>query len=270
MKITGLIYKMATKLNNFNAIANVEYFLPIGNKQVDMNSRIGGFVHFNFLKEIYCILCNRQISKSFAQGYCYPCFLNSAETSECILRPELCQAHDGIARDMEWAEKYCLQTHFVYLALSSNIKVGVTRSTQIPTRWIDQGATQAIKFSETPNRYLAGLIEVEIKKYISDRTSWQKMLKNILVEKVDLSKSKIELLNKLPNELKLYKSDDDDITQLIYPVDIFPEKVKSVGFDKNEEIFGRLSGIKGQYLIFDDGRVLNIRKHNGYKIKIEI
>ena len=117
MKITGTIYKMASKLNNFNAITNVEYFLPIGDKQVDMNSRIGSYVHFIFLNEIYCILCERKISKSFAQGYCYPCFLRSAETSECILRPELCQAQDGIARDLEWAEKHCLQTHFVYLAL---------------------------------------------------------------------------------------------------------------------------------------------------------
>ena len=35
-------------------------------------------------------------------------------------------------------------------------------------------------------------------------------------------------------------------------------------------IEGRLWGIKGQYLIFDDGSVLNIRKHNGYNITLEI
>ncbi len=49
----------------------------------------------------------------------------------------------------------------------------------------------------------------------------------------------------------------------------YPEKVTSVGFDKHAEIEGCLAGIKGQYLIFDDNRVLNIRKHNGYRITIE-
>tara|TARA_Y100000590_G_scaffold321470_1_gene363963 strand:- start:413 stop:1225 length:813 start_codon:yes stop_codon:yes gene_type:complete len=269
MKLSGNIYKMSTKLNDFKSTPNVEYSLPIGEELVSINSLINNFICFTFLKEINCISCNRKISKSFAQGYCYPCLINSPETSECILKPELCQAHEGIARDLDWAEKHCLQSHYVYLALSSTIKVGVTRSNQIPTRWIDQGATRAIKFCKTPNRYFAGLIEVDIKQYISDRTSWQKMLKNILEVKNDLLDSKNDLITKLPNELKLYKSTDNRITDIIYPVEEYPNKVKSVSFDKNDEIHGRLIGIKGQYLLFDDGRVLNIRKHNGYKIMFE-
>ena len=270
MNKIGNIYKMGVKLNNFSSIPNVEYSLPINSEIINMNIQIGNYINFTFLKEIHCIGCNRKISKSFAQGYCYPCLINSPETSECILRPELCQAHEGIARDIDWAEQHCLQNHYVYLALSSTIKVGVTRAEQIPTRWIDQGASQAIKFALTPNRYIAGLIEVEIKKYISDRTSWQKMLKNIINTKLDLHESKMELINKLPNELKLYKDPNDEIINIVYPVEEYPTKIKSVGFDKFEEIHGKLSGIKGQYLIFDDGRVLNIRKHNGYKIQLEI
>lgn len=269
MNISGNIYKMSTKLNGCKSIPNVEYSLPIGEELISLNGLINNFICFTFLKEINCIACNRKIAKSFAQGYCYPCFINSPETSECILKPELCQAQEGISRDKEWSEKHCLQPHYVYLALSSNIKVGVTRSTQIPTRWMDQGATKAIRFCKTPNRYIAGLIEVNIKNYISDRTSWQKMLKNILESEKDLFDSKNDLIDKLPSDLKIYKSKNDIITEIEYPVEEYPTKVKSVGFDKNDEIHGRLIGIKGQYLMFDDGRVLNVRKHNGYKVIFE-
>jgi hypothetical protein len=171
---------------------------------------------------------------------------------------------------MQWAKHHCLQDHFVYLAISSGVKVGVTRSAQIPTRWMDQGARQAIKLAKTPNRYTAGLIEVALKEHISDRTQWQRMLKNQLVEGVDLLDKKKEMLDHLTDELLKYKCNDNDITEIIYPVEEYPEKVKSLSFDKLNEIEGRLWGIKGQYLMFDDGTVLNIRKHNGYKVSLEI
>ena len=180
MRYNGTLLKMETKLAN-----PIEYELPIGDELVYMNHLIGKYIAFKWLKEIYCVVCGRKTNKSFAQGFCYPCFLNAPETSECIFRPELCQAQDGIARDMEWAENHCLQEHFVYLAISSGVKVGVTRSGQIPTRWIDQGAWQTIKLAKTPNRYTAGLIEVALKEHISDRTNWQRMLKNQLIEGVD-------------------------------------------------------------------------------------
>jgi hypothetical protein len=171
---------------------------------------------------------------------------------------------------MDWAEKHCLQEHFVYLAISSGVKVGVTRSSQIPTRWIDQGAWQAIMLAKTPNRYTAGLIEVALKQHISDRTQWQRMLKNQLIEGVDLQEKKQEMIGHLSPELQRYESQVENITEISFPVNEYPEKVKSVGFDKYEEISGRLWGIKGQYLIFDDGRVLNIRKHNGYLVEMEV
>ena len=162
---------------------------------------------------------------------------------------------------MEWAEQHCLQDHFVYL---------VTRSAQIPTRWIDQGAWQAIKLAKTENRYNAGLIEVALKEHISDRTQWQRMLKNQLVEGVNLLDKKKEMLDHLSNELRQFECEDNEITEINYPVEEYPEKVKSLSFDKFNEIEGRLWGIKGQYLIFDDGTVLNIRKHNGYKVGLEV
>ena len=160
--------------------------------------------------------------------------------------------------------------YFELSAISSGVKVGVTRSAQIPTRWIDQGAWQAIKLAKTPNRYTAGLIEIALKEYISDRTQWQRMLKNQLVEGVDLRDKKKEMLNYLSEELIKYECEDNDITEIIYPVKEYPDKVKSLSFDKLDEIAGRLWGIKGQYLIFDDGTVLNVRKHTGYLVVLEV
>jgi len=265
MRYNGTLLKMETKLEK-----PVEYELPIGDELVYMNNLIGKYIVFKWEKEIYCVACGRKTSKSFAQGFCYPCFLSAPETSECILRPELCQAQDGIARDMDWAENHCLHDHFVYLAISSGVKVGVTRSDQIPTRWIDQGAWQAIRLAQTPNRYTAGLIEVVLKQHISDRTQWQRMLKNQLIEGVDLKEKKKEMIAHLAPELQNYESEDNEITEITYPVTEYPEKVKSLSFDKLEEITGRLWGIKGQYLIFDDGTVLNMRKHTGYLVELEV
>ena len=265
MRYNGTLLKMETKLVN-----PIEYELPIGDELIYMNPLIGKYIALKWLKEIYCVACGRKTNKSFAQGFCYPCFLNAPETSECIFRPELCRAQDGIARDMEWAENHCLQDHIVYLAISSGIKVGVTRSGQIPTRWIDQGAWQAIKLAKTPNRYTAGLIEVALKEHISDRTNWQRMLKNQLIEGVDLTIAKKEMIAHLPSDLQNYISEEDNITEINYPVNEYPEKVKSLSFDKLEEITGRLWGVKGQYLIFDDGTVVNMRKHTGYMVELEV
>ncbi len=256
---------MSTVLNE-----SVKYILSLGDDKIIMNDLIGKIISFKWTGKIICISCGNNINKSFAQGFCYPCFLKVPQTSECILRPELCQAHEGIARDMDWARQHCLQDHFVYLAISSGLKVGVTRSEQIPTRWIDQGAWKAIRLSKTPNRYIAGLIEVALKAHVSDRTQWQRMLKNQLIDGVDLLVEKNKMLNHLPDELKIYVSKKDDITEINYPVNDYPDKVKSLSFDKINEIKGKLWGIKGQYLMFDNGNVLNIRKHNGYGITLEI
>ncbi|MFH1319287.1 MAG: DUF2797 domain-containing protein [Bacteroidota bacterium] len=262
MEITGQILKMRTEMKD-----PVQYRLPVGDGQIDMNALIGKHITLKYNNEIRCIFCGRKTRKSFAQGYCYPCFIDCPETAECIIRPELCRAHEGIGRDIEWERKNHLQEHFVYLAISSGLKVGVTRSTPALTRWIDQGAGKAICLAQTPNRYIAGCIEVELKKYISDRTQWQRMLKNE-VQDADLGKEKLKMAKLLPCELREYLSDNNDITGINYPVNEYPEKVKSVGFDKLHQISGILDGIKGQYLIFDDGRVLNIRKHNGYVIEL--
>ena len=255
---------METRLEN-----PVRYDLQIGNDLIHFNPLIGTYIVLRHDGLKNCIVCARQTNKTFFQGLCYPCYLNAPEASECILRPELCEAHQGNARDMDWATGHCLQDHYVYLALTSNLKVGVTRQSQVPTRWIDQGAWKTIRLAKTPNRFIAGCIEVSLKNHISDKTFWQRMLKNELDTSVDLIQKKEELGKLLEPDLRSYICEDDAITEITYPVTAYPEKVKSASFDKSDEIAGVLYGIKGQYLLFDDGRVLNIRKFQGYQIDLE-
>ena len=247
----------------------VEYFLPAGDQEVAMNDLIGQDLRMEFTGRINCISCGKLTKTSFGQGFCYSCLQTAPEASESVLQPELSKAHFGIARDMEFAQKHDLIDHFVYLALSPGLKVGVTRHHQIPVRWIDQGATAAIRLAKTPNRHLAGVIEVWLKQYFSDKTNWRDMLTNRQFPEIDLTLEKRRALGLLTPELRKYYVEPDDITLIEYPVTRYPEKITSLSFDKTALITGTLTGIKGQYLILDREKVLNVRKHNGYWIKLE-
>lgn len=264
MQYEGNIHKMRTEL-----ASQVQYFLPIGETEIEMNSLIGKEIKMNFAGQINCISCGKRTKTSFSQGFCYNCLQTAPEASESVIRPELSKSHLGIARDMEWAEKHDLIDHIVYLAVSSEIKVGVTRIHQIPTRWIDQGASSAIKLTITPNRHIAGVIEVFLKKHYTDKTNWRAMLKNEVAQNINLVEEKQKVIQLLPAELRKYIAQDDETTNIEYPVEQFPQTIKSIGFDKIANIEGVLKGIKGQYLIFKNDTVLNIRKHNGYFLQVE-
>jgi len=264
MDYEGNIIKMRAEYNS-----PISYYLPVGGKEIFVNSMLGEDISVKYKGRINCIKCGRETKTSFAQGYCYPCFISAPEAEECVLHPELCRAHEGIARDMEFARGHCLIAHFVYLALSSEIKVGVTRNTQIPVRWIDQGATRAVKLARTPNRYLSGLIEVALKAVFRDKTNWRRMLSSNIIDNIDLITEKRKAEYSVPDQLKPYITNDDEIFTFNYPVSQYPEKVISINLDKLPEYTGKLTGIKGQYLIFKDGNVLNIRKHAGYLIQIK-
>ena len=263
MQTEGNIYKMRTELAN-----PVKYFLPIGEEEIEMNTLIGKEIKMVFTGQINCISCGKRTKTSFNQGFCYNCLQTAPEASESIIRPELSKSQFGISRDMEWAKKHDLIDHIVYLAVSSAVKVGVTRIHQIPTRWIDQGASSAIQLAVTPNRHIAGVIEVFLKKYFTDKTNWRAMLRNDVAQNISLETEKQKAAQYLPAELRKYIAPDDKITAIEYPVQQFPVKVKSVGFDKISVIEGVLKGIKGQYLLFENDTVLNIRKHNGYYLQI--
>lgn len=247
----------------------VKYWLGTSDGEVFMNDLIGKEIELEFIGEINCSVCNRSTKKSF-NGFCYPCFMNAPENSECIIRPELCLGHEGKGRDPEWEEKNHVIPHTVYLALTSGVKVGITRGGNEFTRWIDQGAWKTIKLAEVPDRYTSGLVEVALKEHISDKTNWQRMLKNERNEDVDLLDTKDELIEYLPEELQDFISDDDDVFEIEYPVKEYPLKVKSLNFDKTPVVGGLLKGIRGQYLIFDSGEVINLRKFTGYNIKLTV
>ena len=257
----GQILKMKTELKS-----PVQYHLPMNEQFLGMNQWIGKHIQFHFNGEIYCLDCGQLTKKSFNQGFCYTCFQNSPMSSECIIKPELCRAHLGEGRDMEWERKHHLKDHYVYLAVSSGVKVGITRDTQVPTRWIDQGASYAVPIARTPNRYLCGMIEVSLKQHLSDRTAWQRMLKNEITH-VDLTEKREEVFKLIPKEYHKYLLKKEDILNIQYPVNEYPTKVNSLSFDKTPTIQGRLMGIKGQYLIFENGQVLNMRKHQAYVLE---
>lgn len=259
MQLEGNILKMRTEFST-----PVNYFLQVGEKEIAMNNLIGKEISMNFTGQINCISCGKQTKTSFSQGFCYNCLQTAPEASESVMRPELSKSHLGIARDMEWAEKQDLIDHIVYLAVSGDVKVGVTRHHQIPTRWIDQGASSAIKLATTPNRHISGIIEVLLKKHFTDKTNWRTMLKNEIAQNINLLDEKNKVYQLLSTELKKYFEPDNKIIEIEYPVISFPQNIKSIGFDKSPKIEGTLTGIKGQYLIFQDDSVLNIRKHNGY------
>lgn len=262
---SGTIIKMRSEYAD-----PVQYFLPLGDTELPMNELIGKSVNLKFTGQINCISCGKRTKTSFGQGFCYNCLQTAPEASETVMRPELSKAHLGIARDMDWAREHDLIDHFVYLAVSGELKVGVTRHHQVPTRWIDQGATEAIILARTPNRHISGVIEVFLKNFFSDKTNWRAMLQNKTIQEVHLQEEKLNAYQLLPAELQQYLHSDNQIWKINYPVLTFPEKIASVSFDKDPVISGNLIGIKGQYLIFSDGRVLNLRKHSGYFLEISV
>ena len=248
----------------------VKYWLSTKTGEILLNDFIGKHITLEYSGQINCCVCNRLTKKSFGGGFCYPCFVNAPENSECIIRPELCRGHEGKGRDVLWEKENHVVPHTVYLALTSGVKVGITRKGNEFTRWIDQGAWKTIKLAEVPDRFTSGLVEVELKKYVSDKTHWQKMLKDERNNEVDLLEVKDELLNYLPEYLQDFVCDDDDVYELFYPVEKYPIKVKSLNFDKTPNIGGKLEGIRGQYLIFDTGEVINLRKFTGYNISLTV
>ncbi len=264
MQYEGVLTKMQTEFGN-----PIQYYLVFENNFLNVNQLLNKKVEISF-QGYQCLHCGKK-KKIFRQGFCYDCFMSSASAGDWIMKPELSTAHLDIEdRDLIYEKKVQLQPHIVYLALSSEIKVGVTRKTQVPTRWIDQGASQAIPIVEVPNRYLAGITEVALKKLYVDKTNWQKMLKND-VEAADLIKEKVSLKYIIPKEVQeFYDIENNDLTELHFPVLEYPKKVISLNLDKLPNFTGILMGIKGQYLIFDDGTVFNVRTFEGYVVRISL
>ena len=254
----------------------IQYTLPLGDESVAVNPLLGNTIVVRHTGDIHCVACGRKTAKSFNQGHCFPCFRRLASCDACIVRPERCHYHLGTCREPEWGQAHCLRPHVVYLANSSGVKVGITRATQVPTRWIDQGAAQALPIARVASRRLSGLMEVAFKEHVSDRTDWRRMLKGE-PEAVDLKARRDALFAQCDETLSGLTDEYDQVDpELIadaecrdfrYPVLEYPAKVTAINLDKNPRAEGTLLGIKGQYLILDTG-VLNVRKYGGYEIAL--
>lgn len=264
MTYQGVLSKMQTEFGD-----PIQYYLVFENSFLNMNQVLNKELEINF-EGYQCLNCGKK-KKIYRQGFCYDCFYSSPAVGDWIMKPELSTAHLGIAdRDLEYEQQVQLQPHIVYLALSSEIKVGVTRKTQMPTRWIDQGASQAISIVEVPNRYLAGITEVALKSHYTDKTNWRKMVQNEIVD-LDLVAEKLKLEKLIPAEVQeFFHLEKNDLYQMHFPVLNYPKKVSSLNLDKEPNFKGKLVGIKGQYLIFEDGTVFNVRSFEGYVVRLEI
>lgn len=264
MTYEGVLSKMQTEFGN-----PIQYYLVFENSFLNVNQLLDKNLEINFVG-YQCLNCGKK-KKIYRQGFCYDCFYSSPAVGDWIMKPELSTAHLGIQdRDLVYEKKVQLQPHIVYLALSSEVKVGVTRKTQMPTRWIDQGATQAISIVEVPNRYLAGITEVALKNHYADKTNWRKMLQNDVVQ-VDLIAERLKVENLIPTEVQEYfYSEKNDLYEMHFPVLEYPKKINSLSLEKTPHFQGKLTGIKGQYLLFEDGTVFNIRSSEGYVVQINI
>jgi len=248
----------------------VKYSLEIGDDLLYVNDQIGKEWYFEYGQKTHCF-CGKEVHKVFRQNFCYDCFYRKPEAGDFILRPELSKAHLGIEdRDLEWEKNYQLKPHIVYLADSGGLKVGVTRKEQMPTRWIDQGASSAIILAETPNRYLAGELEVALKAHLSDKTVVKKMLGNSLFQ-LDLAEEKKRVLKLIPENLVKYVSDKmTEPLQISYPRPDGFEHQKSISLEKEPTFKAKLIGIRGQYLLFEHGRAMNVRSQSGKIVYLDI
>ncbi|EKO3413129.1 DUF2797 domain-containing protein [Vibrio fluvialis] len=267
---TGVLDKMRANLDG-----TVAYRLPVGEAEIDLNPLMGHTITLKHTGNIYCCSCGKKTKKSYSQGHCFVCMKKLASCDMCIMKPETCHFDQGTCREPDWAETHCMVDHYVYLSNTSSLKVGITRHTQIPTRWIDQGATQGLPIYKVKTRQISGLVEVELAKHIADKTNWRELLKGD-GEPLSLEERAAELKPLLTNkiaEIKQQFGEDavvevsEQTTQLAYPVDVHPKKITSHNFDKNPEVTGVLQGIKGQYLILDSG-VINIRKFTSYEVEV--
>ncbi|NQV69212.1 MAG: DUF2797 domain-containing protein [Pseudohongiella sp.] len=267
----GTLRKMLSRLEQ-----PVAYQIRLGEHAVALNPLIEKPIKLQFSGVINCVNCGRKSSKSFNQGYCFPCFQRLAQCDSCIIHPERCHFDQGTCREPSWGEQFCMQDHIVYLANSSGLKVGITRATQVPTRWVDQGATQALAIIRVRTRLQSGAVEVVFKQHVADKTNWREMLKSEAAA-LDMQAEAERLLAECQSDLKQLEDkfgffaitvlNGVEPVSINYPVISYPEKVSSFNFDKTPVVEGTLMGIKGQYLILDTG-VINLRRFSGYEVSL--
>lgn len=270
-ELAGALEKMDISANEG---ADALYKLVLGEENLCLNKLLEKTVQLEYQGQINCRHCQRLTKTSFSQGYCYPCFKRLAQCDSCMMSPEKCHFHLGTCREPEWGERVCFADHIVYLANSSGLKVGITRATQMPTRWLDQGATQALPIARVSSRRLSGLLEDIFRTQMSDRTNWRAMLRGE-AEPLNLEAERDTLFENFATQIQALKQEFGDAAiellhtettnEFSYPVLEYPTKVVSHNLEKTPIVSGTLLGLKGQYIILDTG-VMNLRKYTSYQI----
>lgn len=288
MQYQGVCHKMHTDLISSDHASDsspsqVQYRFILDQAVIEAPLIVGQDIELEWTGNIYCVSCGKKTPKSYSQGHCFKCFKTKASCDMCIMKPETCHYHLGTCREDSFALSVCFQPHIVYLANSSALKIGITRLGQMPTRWLDQGATQALPIMQVGSRRLSGKLEVMFGEQVADKTDWRKLLKGEAAS-LDLETVRDELLTEFEPKIAqirdefAQKSDGEEDIKILstesmrefaYPVDIYPEKVKSHNLDKTPIVRGKLQGIKGQYLLMDTG-VINIRKYTGYELIVRV
>lgn len=265
----GALNKMSVRLDE-----TVQYAFRLDQAELAVNPLLGKQIRLEYLGEIHCTHCGRKTRKSFSQGYCYPCFTKLPQCDLCIVSPERCHHELGTCRDPVWGEAFCMTDHIVYLANSSGLKVGITRASQLPTRWLDQGASQAIPILRVATRQQSGLVEDLLRSQVADRTNWRALLKgeapplDLLAERdrlLEACRDGLETLQARFGLQAIQPLPAAEPVDIRYPVTVYPQKIVSLDLDKQPVVEGTLMGIKGQYLMLDTG-VINIRKFTAYRV----
>lgn len=286
MELQGICHKMHADLvdqritEHQTEQADVSYTFILDKSKVDFPFSLGEKIQIEWTGQIFCTACGAKTPKSYAQGHCFKCFKTKAECDLCIMKPETCHHHLGTCREEDFAQRVCFQPHIVYLANSSALKVGITRISQMPTRWLDQGASQALPIMQVGSRRLSGQLEVMFGELVADKTNWRALLKGT-AEPLDLIQIRDDLLTQFAPKIEQIRQEfnansetisvleQERVKEFIYPVLEYPTKIKSHNLDKTPLVEGTLQGIKGQYLILDTG-VINMRKYTGYDIILRV
>ncbi|MCL6442825.1 MAG: DUF2797 domain-containing protein [Alicyclobacillus sp.] len=249
----------------------IQYSLLLDAGEADLAACLGRDIRIEWLGQKSCIHCGKHVKKLYQNGYCFPCVTTLAECDLCIVKPHTCHFHLGTCRDETFAEEHCMIPHYVYLAVSSSVKVGLTRKGRERIRWIDQGASAATLIAEFPTRKAAGEFEMAVAEFLPDKTDWRRMLTSDSIPDVDLHEVKDMVMKRVDPVYQPYLlQDTTEVYHFSYPrTHGFQVVLKPLSLDKTPVITGRLQGMKGQYLLLDTG-VLNVKRWAGYEVQVSI
>jgi len=235
-------------------------------QNLHLNSYIGHTIVIDGPVYTRCLGCRSVYKKLYKRGYCYLCFNNLAVCDLCVLQPHRCHFHLNTCREPDWGIKHCFQPHYVYLSYTDKVKIGITRVHNLTTRMMHQGAIACLPVLLVPSRKIAGLIEISVKEHFSMTTAWKGMLNSRDVDADVLYASRDLFYREFDHNAyqhvipTWYK----DVIRISYPLSC--DVTTSI---LQLPIHDRLVGLKGMYMIFENG-VFNMRRLAGVTCEMTI